>query len=99
MKEQLKSKLIRLLQFIQVKRGFPPAVASKLIGKMLGIKSAPIEFGIEGKRRWLCIKDLLQLQIEATEGTDHNQGPLVVNPAFGLVPGPLVVASSSKYYL
>jgi hypothetical protein len=48
MKEQLKSKLIRLLQFIQVKWGFPPAVASKLIGKVLGIKSAPIEFGIEG---------------------------------------------------
>ena len=74
-------------------------MAYKLIGKMLGIKSAPIEFGIEGKRRWLRIKDLLQLQIEATEGTDHNQGPLVVNSAFGLVPGPLVVASSSKYYL
>ena len=72
-------------------------MASKLIGKMLGIKSAPIEFGIEGKRRWLRIKDLLQLQIEATEGEDPNQESLIVNPAFGLVPGPLVVASSSKY--
>jgi hypothetical protein len=77
--------------------GGPPAVASKLIGKMLGVKSVPIEFGIDGKRRWLRIKDLLQLQIEATEGEDPNQESLVVNPAFGLVPGPLVVASSSKY--
>jgi hypothetical protein len=51
-------------------------VASKLIGKMLGIKSAPIEFGIEGKRRWLRIKDLLQLQIEATEGRDLTKGHL-----------------------
>ena len=28
-----------------------------LIGEVLGIKSAPIEFGIDGKRRWLHIKD------------------------------------------
>jgi hypothetical protein len=48
-------------------------VASKLIGKMLGVKSVPIEFGIEGKRRWLRIKDLLQLQIEAIEGGDPNR--------------------------
>jgi hypothetical protein len=40
-------------------------VPSKLIGKMLGIKSVPIEFGVDGKRRWLRIKDLLQLQIDA----------------------------------
>ena len=77
--------------------GGPPAVASKLIGKMLGVKSVPIEFGVNGKHRWLRIKDLLQLQIEGTAGGDSNQESLVVNPAFGLVPGPLVVASSSKY--
>ena len=73
------------------------AVASKLIGKMLGVKSVPIEFGVNGKRRWLSIKDLLQLQIEGTAGADANQESLVVNPAFGLVPGPLVVALSNKY--
>jgi hypothetical protein len=73
------------------------AVASKLIGKMLGVKSVPIEFGVNGKRRWLRIKDLLQLQIEGTAGADANQESLVVNPAFGLVPGPLVIALSNKY--
>ncbi len=31
---------------------------------MLGVKSVPIEFGVDGKRRSLRIKDLLQLQIE-----------------------------------
>jgi hypothetical protein len=77
--------------------GGPPAVASKLIGKVLGVKSVPIEFNIDGKRRSLRIKDLLQLQIEGTAGGDPNQESLVVNPAFGLVPGPLVVSSSSKY--
>jgi hypothetical protein len=74
------------------------AVASNLIGKMLGVKSVPIEFGTDGKRRWLRIKDLLQLQIEGIAGADPNQESLVVNSAFGLVPGSdLVVARSSKY--
>jgi hypothetical protein len=74
------------------------AVASSLIGKMLGVKSVPIEFGTHGKRRWLRIKDLLQLQIEGIAGADPNQESLVVDSAFCLVPGSnLVVARSSKY--
>ncbi len=52
---------------------------------MLGVKSVPIEFGVNGKRRWLRIKDLLQLQIEGIAGADANQESLVVNPAFGLL--------------
>ena len=31
------------------------AAAANFIGEMLGIKSAPITFGMEGKRRWLHI--------------------------------------------
>ena len=74
------------------------AAASNLIGKILGVKSVPIEFGIDGKRRWLHIKDLLQLQIEGIAGADPNQESLVVNPAFSAVPGSnLVVALSNKY--
>jgi hypothetical protein len=38
------------------------AVVSKLIGKILGVKSVPIEFGVDGKRRLLRIKDLLQFK-------------------------------------
>lgn len=65
---------------------------------MLGVKSVAIEFGIDGKRRWLRIKDLLQLQIEGVEGADSNQESLIVNPPFSAVPGSnLVVARSSKY--
>jgi hypothetical protein len=60
---------------------------------MLGVKSVPIQFGIDGKRRWLHIKDLLELQIQGEEGTDPNQEPCVVNSAFGVVRGSdLVVA-------
>jgi hypothetical protein len=77
--------------------GFFTAV-SNLIGKVMGIKSTPIEFGIEGKRRWLQINNLLNLQIEGTPGADPNQESLVVNPAFSAVPGTnLVIAKSSKY--
>jgi hypothetical protein len=74
------------------------AVVANLIGKMLGVKAAPIEFGIEGKRRWLHIRDLLELQIEGTAGADPNQEAVIVNPAFSAVPGSnLVIAQSSKY--
>ena len=74
------------------------AVVANLIGKMLGVKAAPIEFGIEGKRRWLHIRDLLELQIEGTVGADPNQEAVIVNPAFSAVPGSnLVIAQSSKY--
>jgi len=64
----------------------------------MGVKSSPIEFGIDGKRRWLQINNLLTLQIEGTAGADPNQESLVVNPAFSAVPGSdLVIAHSSKY--
>jgi len=74
------------------------AVITNLIGKMFGVKSVPIEFGIDGKRRWLHIKDLLQLEIEGVVGADPNNEALVVNPALSVVPGSnLVVAQTSKY--
>jgi hypothetical protein len=74
------------------------AAAANMIEKMLGVKSIPIEFGVEGRRRWLHIQNLLDLQIQGTEGADPNQESLVVNPSFSAAPGSdLVVATSSKY--
>ena len=74
------------------------AAAANLIEKMLGVKSVPIEFGMEGRLRWLHIQNLLDLQIQGTEGADPNQEALVVNPSFSAAPGSnLVVATSSKY--
>jgi hypothetical protein len=74
------------------------AAANNLIGRALGVKSVPIEFAIDGKRRTLRIKDLLQLEIAGFVGADPNLESLVVNPAFFAVPGSnLVVAQSSKY--
>jgi hypothetical protein len=39
------------------------AALSNLIGEILGVKSVPIEFGVDGKRRWIHIKDSLELEI------------------------------------
>lgn len=74
------------------------AVAAKLIGEMVGIKSAPITFGMEGKRRWLRIPEYLTLEIEAMKGNDPSKDSLLLNPSFSMVPGhDHVIARSTKY--
>src|SRR5215831_3389435 len=73
-------------------------VATNFIGEMLGIKSHPIEFGIDGKRRWIKVKDAIELDIEAAAGGDKNRDSVIVNPPFSVVPGAdKTVARSSKY--
>ncbi|HJY09712.1 MAG TPA: DUF1326 domain-containing protein [Nitrososphaeraceae archaeon] len=74
------------------------AVAAQFIGEMVGIKSAQITFGVEGKRRWLHIPEYLNLEIEAMKGNDPNKDSLLVNPSFTMVPGhDAVIARSTKY--
>ena len=74
------------------------AAISNLIGEMLGVKSVPIDFGIDGKRRWLRVKDTLELDIEAVAGGDKNRESFLTNPPFSVVPGAdLTIARSSKY--
>ena len=78
--------------------GFFHLVATNFIGEVLGVKSAPIEFGIDGKRRSLHIKDSMELDIEGVIGGDENQESCIVNQAFSAVPGSdLVVARTTKY--
>jgi hypothetical protein len=78
--------------------GFFHLVATNFIGEVLGVKSAPIEFGIDGKRRSLHIKDSMELDIEGVIGGDENQESRIVNQAFSAVPGSdLVVARTTKY--
>ena len=74
------------------------AVAHNFIGEMLGVKSVPIEFGIDGKRRWLRIKDVLELDTEAIAGADNSRDSVAVNVPFSVVPGAdMTIARSSKY--
>jgi hypothetical protein len=65
---------------------------------MLGVKSVPIEFGIEGKRRWLKVKDTLELNVDAIEGDDKNKESLLLNIPFTPVPAAdLTIARSTKH--
>ncbi|HEY7569837.1 MAG TPA: DUF1326 domain-containing protein [Nitrososphaeraceae archaeon] len=74
------------------------AAATNFIGEMLGVKSLPIEFGVDGKRRWIKVKDAIELDIEAIAGGDKNRDSVVVNPPFSVVPGAdMTIAKSSKY--
>ena len=76
------------------------APTANFIGEMLGIKSAPITFGMEGKRRWLHIPDYLNLKIEAIKGGDQNKDSMVTNPAFTVAPGydPVISRSTKHTY-
>ena len=57
MKEQLNNKKILITRIYSGQAGGFFAPATNFIGEMLGIKSLPIEFGVDGKRRWLKVKD------------------------------------------
>lgn len=71
--------------------------AKNLFGEVLGIKQSTIEFGVEGRRRWLRINDSLELDIEGIKGADQSREALIINPAFSAVPdSDLAVAHSTK---
>jgi hypothetical protein len=62
------------------------------------IKSLPIEFGVDEKRRWIKVKDAIELDIEAVAGGDKNRDSVIVNSPFSVVPGvDMTIARSSKY--
>jgi hypothetical protein len=72
-----------------------------LVGEMLGIKSVPIEFKIEGKkRRKIAIPSFVEMEIEGLTGTDPNVESKVVNPAFSNTPGydPIIARSTLHKY-
>ena len=76
------------------------AAAANLVGEMVGIKSAPITFGAEGKRRWLRAPEYMELEIEALKGNDPNKDSLVTNPSFTVAPGyePIIARSTKHTY-
>ncbi|HSN96273.1 MAG TPA: DUF1326 domain-containing protein, partial [Nitrososphaeraceae archaeon] len=76
------------------------AAAANLIGEMVGIKAAPITFGMEGKRRWLRIPEYTELEIEALQGNDPKKDSLITNPSFTVAPGydPIIARSTKHTY-
>ncbi len=71
------------------------AALAPLIGEVLGVKPAPIEFSASGKQRSLRIPKIAEADIEALEG---QGGALVTieNHPFTAVPGQPAVVSTSK---
>lgn len=76
------------------------AAAANFIGENIGIESSQIEFGIQGKRRWLTIPEYLELEVEGIKGSDTSQDSLVTNPAFTVALGidPAIARSMKHHY-
>jgi hypothetical protein len=72
------------------------AVLAQLIGEVLGVKPAPIEYRSEGKKRSLRLGNVANVEIEGLPGLDGsdvtiNNQPLTAVPGF-----PAVVAKSKQ---
>ncbi len=70
-------------------------------GELLGIRSVPIEFNIEGKkRRKIKIPAIAEMDIEGLTGSDPNVESKVVNPAFSNTPGidPIIARATRHTY-
>lgn len=77
--------------------GGPLADLAPLIGEVMGVRTAPIEYVAEGKRRSLRIEDIAEVEIEAIPGQDGGDVTMD-NPPFTAAPGfPAVVAKSTRF--
>lgn len=76
--------------------GGPPAALTALIGEVLGVKSAAIEFRAHGKERGLRIAGVAEYDLEAVPGQGDEEVTLA-NAPFAVVPNaPAVVARSKR---
>ncbi len=79
--------------------GFLSNVAA-LVGEVMGVRPAPIQFEANGRQRRLLIPDILTLEIEGIGGGDPSREALVVNPAlYGAAGFDPVIARSTRYTL
>ena len=71
-------------------------VMAGLMGEILGVSPAKIEYKADGKKRSLRIPNVTELDIEAIEGAGGETVTISNNP-FGIVPGvPPVIARTSN---
>ena len=72
------------------------AALGPLIGEVLGVKAAPIEYRSEGKRRSLRLGKVADSEIEGLPGQGDGEVTIAGHP-FTAVPGfPAVVAKSKQ---
>ena len=84
-----------LTQIFTGQAGGHPAVLVSFVKEVLGIKSVPIEYKAEGKRRSLRIPNLAEVEIEALPGQENADVTLNHQP-LGVVPGQTLVVAKSK---
>jgi hypothetical protein len=69
-----------------------------LIGEIVGVRSVPIKFEAEGKKRSLEIPSAIDLTIEGITGGDQKSESVITNPPMSVTPGfPMMVGKSVKY--
>jgi hypothetical protein len=73
-------------------------VISGLIGELAGVRSVPIKFEVDGKKRSLQVPSAIDITIEGVQGgPDKNQETTLTNPPMHVAPGfPAVIATSTK---
>ena len=85
-----------LTQIFSGQAGGHLAGLAPLIGEVLGVKAAPIEYRSEGKRRSLRLGDVADAEIDGLCGQDGGE-VTIGNQPFTVVPGfPAVVAKSKQ---
>jgi hypothetical protein len=73
-------------------------VMAGFIGELVGVRSVPIQFKVDGKKRSLNIPSSLDLSIEAVTGGDQKTESTISNMPMSVTPGyPVVVAKSVKH--
>ncbi|MER3419810.1 MAG: hypothetical protein C4290_04455 [Chloroflexota bacterium] len=77
--------------------GFLANVAA-LVGEVMGVRSAPIRFEADGRKRTLRIPAALELEVEGVKGGDPDRESKVTNPALYGAPGfDPIIARSTTY--
>ena len=84
-----------LTQIFSGQAGGHLAGLAPLIGEVLGIKAAPIEYHSEGKRRSLRLGEVADAEIEGLPGQDGSD-VTVDNVPFAVVPGVVLAVAKSK---
>jgi hypothetical protein len=84
-----------LTQIFAGQAGGHPAMLASFMGEVLGVKSTPIEYKAEGKRRSLRIPDVADAEIEALAGQSDAE-VTISNQPLAVTPGQTLVVSKSK---
>jgi hypothetical protein len=85
-----------LVKIFSGQMGGAPAALHALVGQVLGVKSAAIEFHAEGNRRRMSIAGVAEAEIQAIAG-GGGADTVISNHPLGIAPGfPSVVSKSER---